>query len=80
MKNIVNEHSETTYAPPRKGEIRHCVADISLAKTSFDFNPSTEMYANLKGYIEWMKSDSSSWINIAPTLNPPFCQKNDKKI
>jgi nucleoside-diphosphate-sugar epimerase len=59
MKNIVNKDAEMIYAPPRKGEILHCLADISLAKTSFGFTPSTEMYENLVGYIAWIKSERS---------------------
>ena len=58
MKEIVNRNVDTIYAPPRKGEVRHSQADISLAKSSFNYNPSTNMYDNLLEYVEWWRNCS----------------------
>ena len=58
MKEIVNKNVDTIYAPPRKGEVRHSQADISLAKSSFNYNPSTNMYDNLLEYVEWWRNCS----------------------
>ena len=58
MKEIVNKNVDTVYAPPRKGEVRHSQADISLAKSSFNYNPSTNMYDNLLEYVEWWRNCS----------------------
>ncbi|MBD3181064.1 NAD-dependent epimerase/dehydratase family protein [Candidatus Poribacteria bacterium] len=55
MKNIINKDAEIIYSPPRKGEIRHSKADISLARDSFGFNPSDNVYENLLEYIHWLK-------------------------
>jgi UDP-glucose 4-epimerase len=61
MKDIINQDADTIYAPPRKGEVRHSGADISLAKNAFDYNPSEEMYDNLIEYIKWIRNQESSW-------------------
>lgn len=57
MKEIANKDADTVYAPPRKGEIRHSKADISLAKSSFNYNPSMETYDNLVEYVEWIRNE-----------------------
>ena len=57
MKSIVGDNIKTIYAPPRKGEVLHCLADISLAKQTLDFSPSTDMYGNLLEYINWFEKD-----------------------
>ena len=55
MTDIINKNAETIHAPARKGEVRHSLADISLARTSFGYNPSKNMYDDLSEYIQWLK-------------------------
>ena len=55
MRDIINKDAEIIYAPPRKGEIRHSKANISLARSSFGYSPSDNVYDNLIEYIKWLK-------------------------
>ena len=72
FKDITNRDTDVIYSPPRKGEVLHCLADISLAQTSFGFNPSTDMYDNLVEYVEWMSKDG---ISVKTGLKDPLEQK-----
>ena len=58
MKEIVNKNENTIYAPPRKGKVRHSQANISLAKSSSNYNPLTKMCDNLLEYVEWLRNCS----------------------
>lgn len=48
------------YAPPRKGEVRHCKADISKSKKDFGFNPDPDIRKGLREYFRWFKQDFES--------------------
>jgi UDP-N-acetylglucosamine/UDP-N-acetyl-alpha-D-glucosaminouronate 4-epimerase len=58
LLNMINEVMETdvepVYMDPRKGDIKHSLADISNAK-SFGFNPSPEFKDNLRETVEWFR-------------------------
>lgn len=45
------------YAPPRKGEVLHCRADISRLKHDLGFEPEADMRAGLNEYFNWFKED-----------------------
>jgi nucleoside-diphosphate-sugar epimerase len=45
------------YAPPRKGEVRHCRADISKLQNDFGFEPQPDILEGLKEYFAWFKED-----------------------
>ena len=45
------------YAPSRKGEVKHCRADISKIKNRFDFSPDPDIKSGLTEYFEWFKKD-----------------------
>ncbi len=45
------------YAAPRKGDVRHSLADISRAQIIFGFAPSIELGAGIAEYIDWLKGD-----------------------
>jgi len=58
LLNMINEVMETdvepVYMDPRKGDIKHSLADISNAK-SFGFNPSPEFKDDLRETVEWFR-------------------------
>lgn len=58
LLNLINEVMETdvepVYMDPRKGDIKHSLADISSAK-SFGFNPSPEFKDDLRETVEWFR-------------------------
>jgi UDP-glucose 4-epimerase len=45
------------YAPPRKGEVRHCRADIRKLQNDFGFEPQPDILEGLKEYFAWFKED-----------------------
>jgi len=58
LLNIINDVMGTDVGPiyldPRKGDIKHSVADISRAE-SFGFNPNPEFKADLSDTVNWFK-------------------------
>jgi len=58
LLNIINDvmgtDVEPIYLDPRKGDIKHSVADISRAE-SFGFNPNPEFKADLSDTVNWFK-------------------------
>lgn len=55
MQKVSGIKVPLNYDPPRKGEVRHCKADISAVQKVFDFKPSTHIEQDLKEYFEWFK-------------------------
>ena len=49
--------SEKTHGPPRKGDVRHSLADLSAIKSAFGFEPSVGFDDGLKKYMDWAKRD-----------------------
>lgn len=43
------------YGPPRKGDVRHSLADISAAKKVFGYNPAVGIEDGLRGYFAWLR-------------------------
>lgn len=43
------------YAPPRAGDVRDSLADISAARRAFGFAPSIELEEGLAGYTAWAR-------------------------
>lgn len=47
---------DAEHGPPRRGDVRHSLADISLAKKDLGFRPSVPIEEGLPGYLHWAKS------------------------
>jgi UDP-glucose 4-epimerase len=43
------------YGPPRKGDVRHSLADISAAQAAFGYQPSVGLDEGLREYMDWSK-------------------------
>ena len=41
------------YGPPRKGDVRHSLADISAAQAAFGYEPSVTLDEGLREYMDW---------------------------
>ncbi|MGA2059053.1 MAG: SDR family oxidoreductase [Thermoguttaceae bacterium] len=48
-------HPAIQYGPPRKGDVRDSLADVSAAKKAFGFIPSVKLEDGLKEYMDWAK-------------------------
>ena len=47
----------THYGPPRKGDVRDSLADISSARRMFGFAPKVTMEEGLREYMSWICQD-----------------------
>jgi len=45
------------HGPPRKGDVRHSLADISAAREAFGYEPAVGLEEGLAEYMEWMKKE-----------------------
>ena len=43
------------HAPPRPGDVRHSLADISAANAAFGFRPAVDFATGLPGYMQWAR-------------------------
>ncbi|MCC6126710.1 MAG: NAD-dependent epimerase/dehydratase family protein [Pirellulales bacterium] len=44
------------YGPPRPGDVRHSLADVSAANKAFGFDPGVTLEIGLKEYMDWAKT------------------------
>jgi UDP-glucose 4-epimerase len=44
------------HGPPRPGDVRHSLADVSAANKAFGFAPSVTLEVGLKEYMDWAKT------------------------
>lgn len=44
------------YGPPRAGDVRHSLADVSAAKDAFGYDPTVTLEVGLKEYMGWAKT------------------------
>ena len=49
---------EVKHVPERKGEVKHSLADINLARSALGYEPSIDIKSGLTDYIAWMKASS----------------------
>jgi UDP-glucose 4-epimerase len=45
------------HGPPRKGDVRHSLADISAAGKAFGYKPAVTLEDGLKEYLAWAKKE-----------------------
>lgn len=48
---------EPEYAPPRHGDVRDSVADITAARAAFGYEPSVDLREGLKRSLEWYREN-----------------------
>jgi UDP-glucose 4-epimerase len=44
------------HGPPRKGDVRHSLADVSAATTAFGYRPAVDLESGLREYMAWARS------------------------
>jgi len=55
MKKASGLAPQIVYGPPRPGDVRDSLADISAARKAFGFSPSTNLDSGLAEYMAWAK-------------------------
>lgn len=53
MIEIGGNRTAIEYGPPRAGDVRHSLADISAARQTLGYKPSVELQKGLVEYMEW---------------------------
>jgi UDP-glucose 4-epimerase len=49
---------KVVHGPPRPGDVRHSLADISAARRAFGFEPAVSLQEGLKEYMDWAKEEA----------------------
>ncbi len=57
MIELSGIHPTVQHGPPRKGDVRDSLADISAAAKAFGFEPSVTLEAGLKEYMAWARKE-----------------------
>jgi len=52
------------YGPPRKGDVRHSLADIGAARRAFGFVPQVSLVEGLREYMSWIRNDPISTTHL----------------
>ena len=56
LRDILEEHIEPIHEPPRAGDVRDSLADISEARNRLDFEPATTIAEGLRQSVEYYRS------------------------
>jgi UDP-glucose 4-epimerase len=43
------------HGPPRPGDVRHSLADVSAARAAFGFEPTVTLEAGVPEYMDWAR-------------------------
>jgi nucleoside-diphosphate-sugar epimerase len=57
LLNLLGKEVSPIYAPPRQGDIRHSLADITMAKARIRYSPSFDIGAGLKHCLQWYREN-----------------------
>jgi len=60
LQTITGRKNQAQYHPPRDGDVKHSLADISRAFELLGYQPEIDLETGLRLTVEWMMS-SSSW-------------------
>ena len=56
LKELTNYSGEVTYSPERIGDVKHSLADVSLAKQGFGYIPKVEFEEGLARTVAWYRN------------------------
>jgi nucleoside-diphosphate-sugar epimerase len=57
IKELLGKDIQPTYAPPREGDIKHSLADVSLAKKVIGYEPTVSFDEGIRRAIDWYKEN-----------------------
>jgi nucleoside-diphosphate-sugar epimerase len=57
MCEVSGIRGEIEHGPPRKGDVRHSLADISAAEIAFGYEPTKELEEGLAEYMQWARKE-----------------------
>jgi len=56
LKKLTGYSGEVKYGPERTGDVKHSLADLSLAKKHLGYEPSVDFEEGLRRTIEWYRA------------------------
>jgi UDP-glucose 4-epimerase len=62
IKEVSGMTPTVRYGPPRPGDVRDSLADISAARRAFDFNPATDIKDGLANYFAWASQEAAACV------------------
>ena len=62
LKTASGLSPQVIHGPPRQGDVRDSLADISAARKAFGFNPRVGLNEGLGEYLEWAKTEVEAGI------------------
>ncbi|HSM88297.1 MAG TPA: SDR family oxidoreductase [Candidatus Limnocylindrales bacterium] len=65
LKKIIGFSGAPKYAGPRVGDVRHSLADITLARKHFGYTPSVSFEEGLRRTVEWYKKIAEPVVTAA---------------
>lgn len=65
LQKIIGFTDPVKFGPPRSGDVRHSLADISLAQKHLNYSPSVSFEEGLRRTVEWYRQVSSASLSTA---------------
>ncbi len=56
LRDLTGYHGEVPHGPERAGDVKHSLADISLARERLKYKPAVDFREGLRRTVEWYKS------------------------
>jgi UDP-glucose 4-epimerase len=57
MRALADEDVGVEYQPPRQGDVRHSLADISSAESALGYRPAVDIEGGLNEYVAWARKE-----------------------
>jgi len=58
LLDVSDRDATITHEPPREGEVRHSVSDISKAQEELGYSPTVPLREGLESYVDWMANNT----------------------
>jgi UDP-N-acetylglucosamine/UDP-N-acetylgalactosamine 4-epimerase len=58
---LLDKQAEPEFAPNRAGDVKHSLADITLAKEFLGYEPEYDVFKGLELAIDWYKENAKFW-------------------
>jgi UDP-glucose 4-epimerase len=65
LQEVSGIRAEIRHGPPRSGDVRHSLADISAARTTFGYEPSVDLQSGLCEYMQWISEELAACRNAS---------------
>jgi UDP-glucose 4-epimerase len=57
IEEVSGKQCDLKFTESQKGDVKHTYADISKAKTDFDYNPKIDINKGLEKHYEWLREN-----------------------